>query len=225
MADVDYSEILARTTDRPHLDQGEHASPGEGMCAMELVSFVAGEPFSDAPKCVCRVIGAFVRAWNDGLPDDTRDNLLLPILPALIGTATEDLALIERRAMMAADWVVREYVPTWLRAAGLNETAATLAALPELRRYVDWDDALAAVEAAYMAAPAETGPSNDEAFDASWEAARAATRFYHPARNFAAGTARKAADAATPAARAAAQKELAQSMRALLCRMIAAKKD
>jgi hypothetical protein len=42
-----------------HLEAGAHSNPEEGMCAMELVAYVAGEPFTDRPQCTSKVIGAF----------------------------------------------------------------------------------------------------------------------------------------------------------------------
>src|SRR6185437_920560 len=80
------------------LDSGSHQSFSEGACAIELVSFVAGEPWSDHPECVCPVLGAFIRAWNDGLPEDRRTDLLRPLLPRLIGTRGS-CELAERRAL------------------------------------------------------------------------------------------------------------------------------
>lgn len=47
------------------LSAGRHDSPWEGVCVMELASLIADEDFSDRPSCVCPVIGAFLRAWND----------------------------------------------------------------------------------------------------------------------------------------------------------------
>src|ERR1700744_4355201 len=97
-----------------HLSAGGHRNFEEGACALELVSYVAGEPWSDHPECVCPVLGAFFRAWNDGLPDDKRAAILRPFLPRLIGT-NKGTALSERRALMAADWLVRVHTPAWLR--------------------------------------------------------------------------------------------------------------
>ena len=51
--------------ERVRLTPGRHDSPGEGACVVELASLIAGEEFSDRPICVCPVIGAFLRAWND----------------------------------------------------------------------------------------------------------------------------------------------------------------
>ena len=36
---------------------------------------IAGEPFSDRPRSVCRVIGALLRAYNDLSPDSRRQDL------------------------------------------------------------------------------------------------------------------------------------------------------
>lgn len=62
------------------LKSGAHSSLKNGACALELVSYLAGEPWSDHPECVCPALGAFFRRWNDGLPTDSeRDRLLKPI--------------------------------------------------------------------------------------------------------------------------------------------------
>src|SRR5438552_7711177 len=100
-----------------HLETGIHADIETGACAMEFVSYIASEPWSDRPLCVCPILGAFMRAWNDGLPDDERDGVLKPIIPLLIGTRSSD-TLSERRALMAADWLVHVHAPTWQRVAG-----------------------------------------------------------------------------------------------------------
>ena len=51
--------------DSVRLDPGSHRSPREGMCLLELASLLAEEEFSDRPRCVCVVIAAFLRDWND----------------------------------------------------------------------------------------------------------------------------------------------------------------
>ncbi|MEZ5421018.1 MAG: hypothetical protein R2708_27265, partial [Vicinamibacterales bacterium] len=86
----------------PALSAGGHHGPDDGMCVMEAVAFVAGEPWSDHPACACPVIGAFLRAWNDGLPDDERDRLLRPLIPRLINTRSTR-AVEQRRADLALD--------------------------------------------------------------------------------------------------------------------------
>jgi hypothetical protein len=42
---------------------------------MELASMLAGDEFSDHPESVSPVIGAFLRAYNDWIDDDRRQNL------------------------------------------------------------------------------------------------------------------------------------------------------
>src|SRR4051812_33810713 len=113
------------------LKSGSHAEDSE-MCVMEAVAFVAGEPWSDAPKCACPVISTFLRNWNDSLRTDTdRDRLLKPLIPRLIDTKGSP-ELEEKRSLMCADWLVRVNTPAWLRLAGLTVHADALASLPEI---------------------------------------------------------------------------------------------
>ena len=67
MAPVTYQTI--------ELSKGRHNSPEEGACVMELASMLAGEPFSDHPVSVCPVIGSCLRAYNDWIDDDRRQDL------------------------------------------------------------------------------------------------------------------------------------------------------
>jgi hypothetical protein len=107
------------------LAYGTHPNPQDGRCAMEWVSHLAGERHSDQPMCVSPIVRALCVALNDGL-DCTARQRLRPYLTRTIGTAGDGLD--ERRAWMALDWLIREYAPTWLRRAGLDEAAAHLAA-------------------------------------------------------------------------------------------------
>jgi hypothetical protein len=199
------------------LESGAHGAFEKGACAMELASWLAGEKYNDHPECVCPVIGAFMRGWNDSLPDDERTALLLPLIPKTIGTRGSE-KLAERRALMAADWLVRVNTPAWLRLAGLDTHADALSALPEITDMAqvpsirgpieaarkDADAAWAAARAARDAARAAAWAAAwDAAWDAAWGAARHAAM--DAARDAAWGAARHAAmDAARDAARAAA---------------------
>lgn len=49
------------------LAYGTHATPDEGRCAMEGVSYLAGEPHGDQPACVSPVLRAFCTTLNDRL--------------------------------------------------------------------------------------------------------------------------------------------------------------
>jgi hypothetical protein len=57
------------------LSRGRHSSPEHGACVMELASMLAGEGFSDHPRCVSRPIASFLRAYNDLLDDGRRGDL------------------------------------------------------------------------------------------------------------------------------------------------------
>lgn len=57
------------------LEPGSHASPGDGVCIVELASLLGGERFSDHPRCVCDVIAAFLRGWNDRSSHAARQHL------------------------------------------------------------------------------------------------------------------------------------------------------
>src|SRR5688500_16148045 len=61
---------MTLTLEEITLSAGAHKSPEQGMCLLEAVAYVAGEPFSDHPKCVSPVIAAFGRRWNDDLDDE-----------------------------------------------------------------------------------------------------------------------------------------------------------
>jgi hypothetical protein len=57
------------------LSRGKHSSEEHGACVMELASMLAGEPFSDHPGSVCPVIAAVLRAYNDWVDDERRQEL------------------------------------------------------------------------------------------------------------------------------------------------------
>jgi hypothetical protein len=57
------------------LSKGRHNTPEDGACVMELASMLAGERFSDHPVSVCPVIGSCLRAYNDWIDDDRRQDL------------------------------------------------------------------------------------------------------------------------------------------------------
>jgi len=68
------------------LTAGDHSSPSDGLCLMEAVALFAGERHGDWPACVCPVLIEFGRVLNDTMPDRWRTDLLLPLIPALVGT-------------------------------------------------------------------------------------------------------------------------------------------
>ena len=126
------------------LSSGDHSKRSDGVCLLEAVAWFAGRPHTDHPPCVSGVLGSFGRAFNDAIPDDARQRLI-PYIPRLVGTATDDLQLELRRAFLAADAAVRIFAPIALRAAGLTAEADKLAALSEI---VDEATARSAAESA-----------------------------------------------------------------------------
>ncbi len=99
------------------LKSGQHESFEAGACLLEVVAHLAGEPWSDHPKCACPVVAAFGRALNDRMPsDEMRTELLLPLVPLIAGSRSTK-AVEERRRWMAADFAVREALPRALCSA------------------------------------------------------------------------------------------------------------
>src|SRR4051794_22585916 len=84
------------------LSQGKHRDPDHGVCVMELSSMLAGEPFSDRPQCVCPVVAAFLRAYNDGLDDHRRQDLFR-FASAAVGSRST-LAIQGARGRMCLLW-------------------------------------------------------------------------------------------------------------------------
>ena len=103
------------------LKSGAHNSLDEGACIMELVSYVIRAPWSDHPECVCPVLGAFMRSWNDGMRSDAEREMLKPLIPLLVGTRSTP-EVENRRSWMACDWLVRVQCPAWLGLAGSFST-------------------------------------------------------------------------------------------------------
>lgn len=100
-----------------HLGRGLHNehSAGKEMCLLETASWLSGGLLADNPSCVSLVIAAFGMYLNDAWRDEERQ-LLLPYAEKIIGTAYDgqDAA----RSYLAADWLVRDYLPAMLDAGG-----------------------------------------------------------------------------------------------------------
>ena len=114
------------------LSRGNHKQ-GLGVgCAMEAVSALNGEMWTDQPECVDPVIGAFVRGVNDAMPDDqTRAKYLSPRLIYMIGTRGTLNDSIQR-AYIVADFAIHKFAPIALHAAGLHAEAEKLEALEKI---------------------------------------------------------------------------------------------
>lgn len=151
---------------------GNHTDPGQGVCAMEAVAYVAGEKHSDKPECCDPIIGAFMRAWNDGLPTNAdRDKWLKPLIPKLIGTKASKETETQR-SWMACDWLIRVQTTAWLELAGLTDDAEALRDCAEIVDVTTLDAAMVVL----MPAKKRADAAGDAAWDAAGDAARAAAR-------------------------------------------------
>jgi hypothetical protein len=72
----------------PVLSRGKHKSPARGACFMEYTSVLAGEAFTDAPRCVDPELASVLRTVNDNTSDAERAHLV-PLLGRAIGLAVE----------------------------------------------------------------------------------------------------------------------------------------
>jgi hypothetical protein len=97
------------------LSKGKHATPSEGACVMELASMLAGEPFSDRPASVCPVIGGFLRAYNDRIDDERRQDLYRYASEVVGSRTTPDVERARERRCLAWSEEMRRQRPRPLR--------------------------------------------------------------------------------------------------------------
>ena len=91
----------------PVLSAGKHRDPSDGACAMEYVSVLAGEPFSDEPHCTHPILAAVARGTNDALADADR-HLMVPLIGRLLGTPEVGTDLEQRvLSVRLAVWSAR----------------------------------------------------------------------------------------------------------------------
>ena len=166
---------------------GGHDFPGPdgGTCINEAAIVVAGFEYrrvnraSDCPSCFSRSIAAYALRLNDLMPDDLRQELLVPFVTHLAGTA--DSNKIERaRVDLMAIRTVTDVLPSALRFHKLESHAVycerittrteARAAANRAVQLLQADVAnLAAVSAAnntfYAAAYAATPPEDDKYYE------------------------------------------------------------
>jgi hypothetical protein len=176
-------QLEAERLETLRLVAGGHTDRSNGLCAMEVVAWMAGEPHSDHPACACPVIAAFMRSWNDSIStDEKRTRLLKPLLPLLLNTKSTP-AIELQRSYMAFDWLVREHLPAWLEMteALRPHAEALLASAPVTDKASLQTVMVGPLTAAWDAArdagwDAARDAGWDAARDAAWAAARDAAR-------------------------------------------------
>ena len=110
-----------------HLRSGAGAGADSqiDVCAMQAVAWLAGEPNTARPQCACPVIAKYVTRLNDSRLFANHRDLIKPYCPRIAGTrSTRDVE--RKRAFIAADFAVRSFAPTVLRALKREEWAAAL---------------------------------------------------------------------------------------------------
>jgi hypothetical protein len=110
----------------PLLSRGRHRSAKSGACFMEFASYLAGEPWSDAPQCTDPMLAHLARSVNDQLSDARRGEIA-PEIPRVIGLRGDHRILAPVVALRAA----ASALP--VAAAGRQQALAiALLALPRL---------------------------------------------------------------------------------------------
>jgi len=141
----------------PVLSAGKHRNPRKGACFMEMASFLAGERWSDHPRCTHPLLASMARLVNDALDDDERPRIA-ELVPDVVGVTSSDFGVDVAIATRAA--------------------AAALPIAPQTRQHVLAVGLLTArrVAGSLPADPALEALSR-EAFDAAPEAAAWAERY------------------------------------------------
>ena len=80
---------------------------------MELASMLAGEPFTDHPASVCPVIGSCLRAYNDWIDDDRRQDLYRYAAKVVGTRASQDIQ--RARAERVTAWIGDTARRRWTR--------------------------------------------------------------------------------------------------------------
>lgn len=85
----------------PLLARGKHRSPRQGACFMEMASVLAGERWTDHPRCTDPLLAHLARQVNDATSDAGRGRLA-PLVPQVVGlTGDEDRWGLEIAAVTA----------------------------------------------------------------------------------------------------------------------------
>jgi hypothetical protein len=150
----------------PVLAKGKHRSPRRGACFMEFASLLAGERWSDHPKCTQPVLAALARCVNDCTTDAGRP-YLAPLVPDVIGTSADS-------PRVAPELVALACRAALVRAQGHPRFVLTVALLSAERQLTPYGGALP---------PAADGPDvltpeEREAAEAYVDRFRVSPRFY-----------------------------------------------
>ncbi|MGH8893777.1 MAG: hypothetical protein ACRDWY_10820 [Actinomycetes bacterium] len=86
----------------PVLSRGKHRTSRKGACFMEMASVLAGERWSDHPRCTHPLLGELARHVNDCTTDANRQQLAV-LIPSVVGLTSDDLRVDARIALRCAE--------------------------------------------------------------------------------------------------------------------------
>ncbi len=120
----------------PVLGRGAHLRPEWGACLMEYVSVLAGERFSDAPRCTHPALAALARRVNDRTDDQEARSRLALLAPDLVGTRRTDARVTATVVAACLEEAAQNRSLSWFATKRLA-SARTLAARPARRGPVE----------------------------------------------------------------------------------------
>jgi hypothetical protein len=113
----------------PVISGGKHSSPEGGACVMEYISLLAGEEWTDYPKCTHRSLANLAQRANDTLPQSRRHEMFSRI-NRLFGTGATGVEETDKAvsAAMARFYAANAAADAATYAANAATYAATYAA-------------------------------------------------------------------------------------------------
>ncbi len=85
----------------PQLSRGKHRNARRGACFMEMASYLAGERWTDHPKCTHPLVASVARLVNDNTSDHGRARLVA-LIPSVVGLTSDDPRVDARIALRCA---------------------------------------------------------------------------------------------------------------------------
>ncbi|NDJ13577.1 MAG: hypothetical protein EBY17_20675 [Acidobacteriia bacterium] len=88
------------------------------MCLLEAVAFMAGEPHSDCPMCVCPILASFARTLNDSFRSDVERTENLSQFISKLAQTNRGPDIGRARLNYILNHVLRIVVPNYLDSSG-----------------------------------------------------------------------------------------------------------
>lgn len=86
----------------PELQAGQHLDPSHGGCFMEYASLLAGEKWSDHPRCTHPALAQLARLVNDAASTGERQQLTR-LIPDVIGVTGQDARVSPALVLLCID--------------------------------------------------------------------------------------------------------------------------